>query len=152
MKSLSIHLILFIAGTVLATDSLLAIKTAESVGSTVGYAVMGITLIITTIIFGYVHDKSNPLYTNSTSEQKDSILFMSNVSDFMFFFILAIGNKIALYNDSTVQTVGIIAGMIFIIIPIKISVERNIEKQLKGEQDGNNQADNNADTDSDTSI
>lgn len=138
MKSISLHLVLFITGVVLATDTLLAIKTAESVGLAIGHAVMGLALLVTTIIFGYVHDKQHPLYVNSTNSDKNSLLFKSNVFDFLFFFILTVGNKIALYNDSTLQTVGVIAGMLFVVIPIKISIERNIERQLKGETNGNN--------------
>lgn len=152
MKSISLHLVLFITGVVLATDILLGIKTAESVGLAIGHAVMGLGLLVTTIIFGYVHDKQHPLYVNSTNEEKNSILFKSNIYDFLFFFILNIGNKIALNTDSTLKTVGIIAGMLFVVIPIKISIERNIERQLKGEFDGNNKTDNNTDTNSDTSI
>lgn len=149
---MSLHLVLFITGVVLATDTLLGIKTAESVGLAIGHAVMGLGLLVTTIIFGYVHDKGNPLYANSTNADKNSLLFKSNVFDFLFFFILNIGNKIALNTDSTLKTVGIIAGMLFIVIPIKISIERNIEKQLKGEVDGNNKTDNSTNTNSDTSI
>lgn len=89
---------------------------------------------------------------NSTNEDKNSILFKSNIYDFLFFFILNIGNKIALNTDSTLKTVGIIAGMLFIVIPIKISIERNIERQLKGETDGNSKTDNNTDTNPNTSI
>lgn len=152
MKSISLHLILFIIGTMFATNSLLAVKSAEGVGSAIGHAVMGLGLLVTTIIFGYVHDKQHPLYANSTNEDKNSILFKSNVADFLFFFILAIGNKIVLNTDSTLKTVSIIAGMLFIVIPIKISIERNIERQLKGEVDGNNKTDNNTNTNSDTSI
>lgn len=152
MKSISLHLILFITGVVLATDTLLAIKTAESTGLAIGHAVMGLSLLVITIIFGYVHDKSHPLYVNSTNVDKNSLLFKSNVADLLFFVILAIGNKIALNTDSTLKTVGIIAGMLFIVIPIKISIERNIERQLKGDTDGNNKTDNNTDTNSDTSI
>ena len=152
MKSLNLHLILFITGTVLATDTLLGIKTAESVGSAVGHAVMGLSLLVTTIVFGYVHDKQHPLYVNSTNAEKNSLLFKSNIYDFLFFFILAIGNKIALNTDSTLKTVSVIAGMLFIVIPIKISIERNIEKQLKGETDGNNKTDIDGNSKTDTSI
>ena len=135
-----------------ATNSLLAVKSAEGVGLAIGHAVMGLALLVATIIFGYVYDKKNPLYVNSTNEEKDSLLFKSNVADFLFFFILAIGNKIVLNTDSTLKTVSIIAGMLFIVIPIKISIERNIERQLKGDADGNNKTDNNTDTNPDTSI
>lgn len=152
MKSISLHLVLFITGVVLATDTLLGIKTAESTGLAIGHAVMGLSLLVTTIIFGYVHDKQHPLYVNSTNADKNSLLFKSNVFDFLFFFILNIGNKIALNTDSTLKTVGVIAGMLFIVIPIKISIERNIEKQLKGDADGNSKTDNNTDTNPDTSI
>ena len=152
MKSISLHLVFFITGVVLATDILLGIKTAGSTGSAIGHAVMGLGLLVTIIIFGYVHDKQHPLYVNSTNQEKNSILFKSNVSDFLFFFILAIGNKIALNTDSTLKTVSVITGMLLIVIPIKISIERNIEKQLKGETDGNSKIDNNTDTNSNTSI
>ena len=152
MKSINLHLVLFITGVVLATDTLLGIKTAESVGLAIGHAVMGLGLLVTTIIFGYVHDKQHPLYANSTNADKNSLLFKSNIYDFLFFFILAIGNKIALNTDSTLKIISIIAGMLFIVMPIKISIERNIEKQLKGEFDGNNKTDNDTNTNSDTSI
>ena len=149
---MSLHLVLFITGVVLATDTLLGIKTAESIGLAIGHAVMGLGLLVTTIVFGYVHDKSHPLYVNSTNEDKNSLLFKSNIYDFLFFFILNIGNKIALNADSTLKTVGVIAGMLFIVIPIKISIERNIEKQFKGEADGNNKTDIDGDSKTDTSI
>lgn len=152
MKSLNLHLILFITGTMFATNSLLAVKTAESVGSAIGHTAMGLGLVVTTIIFGYVHDKSNPLYVNSTNEEKASILFKSNVADFLFFFILAIGNKIALNTDSTLKTVSVIAGMLFVVIPIKISIERNIERRLRGKQDGNNKTDIDRNSKTDNSI
>lgn len=152
MKSTSLHLVLFITGVVLATDTLLGIKTAESVGLAIGHAVTGLGLLVTTIIFGYVHDKQHPLYVNSTNADKNSLLFKSNIYDFLFVFILNIGNKIALNTDSTLKTVGIIAGMLLIVIPIKISIERGIERQLKGENDGNSKTDNNTDTNPDTSI
>lgn len=45
MKSISLHLVLFITGVVLATDTLLGIKTAESVGLAIGHAVMGAVII-----------------------------------------------------------------------------------------------------------
>lgn len=152
MKSISLHLILFITGVVLATDTILGIKTAESVGLAIGHAVMGLGLLVTTIIFGYVHDKQHPLYVNSTNADKDSLIFKSNIYDFLFFFILNIGNKIALNTNSTLKTVGIIAGMLFVVIPIKISIERNIERRLKGDADGNSKTDNNTSTNPDTGI
>ena len=152
MKSISLHLILFITGVVLATDTILGIKTAESVGLAIGHAVMGLGLLVTTIIFGYVHDKQHPLYVNSTNADKDSLIIKSNIYDFLFFFILEIGNKIAISTDSTLKTEGIIAGMLFVVIPIKISIERNIEKQLKGDTDGNSKTDNNTSTNPDTGI